>query len=79
VFQSKMSPDEIIKFYEAELPRRGWHRMIGAGLSSQIWQKEGVTLVWSCAGGLPSRDMGDHATTINFVEQGPYQASVRSR
>jgi hypothetical protein len=46
MFAASQAPEDVLKFYDQELPPRGWSRLAGHGdLAIEIWQREGVTMV----------------------------------
>jgi len=46
MFAASQAPEDVLKFYDQELPSRGWSRLAGHGdLAIEIWQREGVTMI----------------------------------
>jgi hypothetical protein len=46
MFSVSQPPEDVLQFYDRELPSRGWSRLAGHGdLAIEIWQREGVTMV----------------------------------
>ena len=74
VFESADEPDAIIAFYDSELPKAGWSRIIShRDLDAEVWQRDGRTMV------LHATHLGDDPLTQVVFSQGRTIAQQASR
>ncbi|MCL2447569.1 MAG: hypothetical protein FWD17_01340 [Polyangiaceae bacterium] len=64
VFTSASPPEEVLEFYETELPGKGWQYLMGPSkVSAQVWQRQGVTMVVGA-----TRGEGEGVTHVSFAQ-----------
>jgi hypothetical protein len=64
VFATPRPVDEVLAFYDRELPQRGWARLVGNPvLQAGVWQRQGVTMVVGAG-----RAERDEETKVTFTE-----------
>jgi hypothetical protein len=65
LFESTAEPDEIMAFYDTELPKAGWSSLVAhRDLDAEVWQRDGRTMV------VHATHLGDDPLTQVVFSQG---------
>jgi hypothetical protein len=72
VFTTPLAVDDVLTFYERELPTRGWSRLAAnREIGAQAWQRQGVTMVIGAG-----RAEKDDQSKVTFTEGRTVRASA---